>query len=548
MKKKVLTFFPYSTIWKFNVQEKSINNTLIKHGYEVDTLVCERFMESSCITLQMQPKRFKNFKTQSDICRDCLKKRNYLQSKEIKSIEIKNKISSGYIDLLNKLNNKSLVNFKYKNFEIGKICASDLILEKKKNSNLFDAKTFSELRKKILICLNLLDTLDKIDSDKYKSVFSTNGIYSVCRLFQLYFEKKKIKTYSVLSSLNFNIDDHEVQVVNNDIKYVEFLKSNWEKIKNYTISREAILRVSGYFKMLSLSLHSHTFSLSKTKINIRKFYNIGPDKKIILITLSSTDELLASLSLNLYGNIKEDRIFKNQILWIKYLFKKFKNKKDIFFILRIHPREYKDFKSHNFYDLMKLKRNIPKNFKFDEPLNKISLYDYMKEINLVLNAWSSAVSEFGCRGIPTISYSRFSRFPLSIDYTFKNKLDYLRKINLALNEKSKIKSEERQIKFFKYIAFLSYYSSVDLKITKIFKVTLANKFTFYLKKIYFSIILKNFSFFFKKKAIVSDTDIKYLKNIIDFDTENFFFAKIRSDKLLSKADEKKIILEELKNF
>jgi hypothetical protein len=345
------------------------------------------------------------------------------------------------------------------------------------------------------------------------------------------------------------------EIFNSDISSVvgalksgEISGSFGENIKNYTISREAILRVSGYFKMLSLSLHTHTFSLSKTKINIRKFYNIGPDKKIILITLSSADELLASLSLNLYGNIKEDRIFKTQILWIKYLMKKFKNKKDIFFILRIHPREYKDFKSHNFYELMKLKRNIPKNFKFDEPLNKISLYDYMKEINLVLNAWSSAVSEFGCRGIPTISYSRFSRFPLSIDYTFKNKLDYLRKINLALNEKSKIKSEERQIKFFKIIAFSSYYSSIDLKITKIFKVILANKFTFFLKKIYFSIILKNFSFFFKKKAIVSDTDIKYLKNFIDFESENFFFAKIGRDKLLSKKDEKKIILEELKNF
>jgi hypothetical protein len=105
-------------------------------------------MESSCITYQMQGK---NQKTQSDICKDCVKKRNYLQNEKVRTIEIKNKINPKYVNLLNKLKNKSLINFKYKDFDIGKICASDLILEKKKYSNLFDLKTFGELRKKIFV-------------------------------------------------------------------------------------------------------------------------------------------------------------------------------------------------------------------------------------------------------------------------------------------------------------------------------------------------------------------------------------------------------------
>jgi hypothetical protein len=126
--------------------------------------------------------------------------------------------------------------------------------------------------------------------------------------------------------------------------------------------------------------------------------------------------------------------------------------------------------------------------------------------------------------------------------------DYLKKINLAVNEKSERKSEERKIKFFKYIAYLSYYCSVDLKITKIFNVIFSNKFIYILKKIYLSIILKNLSFLFKKKAVVSDIDAKYLKILVDSNIDNFFFDKIKNDNLLTKVKEKKIILEELKKI
>jgi hypothetical protein len=539
MKKKILTFFPYNTIWKFNIQEKSIINSLVTMGYHVDNLVCDKFMKTSCIAMTMQPTK----KKQNDICKNCFKNRDYFKNKKVNNISIKKNENQKELINIKNLNNISLINFKTRGFEIGKICAHDLILTNKANNFLFDKKTFSQLREKILICLSLLDKLDEINAKDYGVVFSTNGMYSVCRLFQQYFLKKGIKAFSVLHSLNYNIEHHEIQIVNNDIQYYQYLKSKWNKIKKYKISYEAIQRVFGKLKMLYLCLHSHTFSIGKTNRDINKIFKIEK-KKIVLVTLGSYDEIMASTSLGLYGKFKRDRIFKNQIDWINFLIKNFKNNKNICFIIRVHPREYHKFKSKHFYELMKLKENMPKNFFFDGPGQNISLYDYIGKIHLVLNSWSSVVAEFGCMGIPTFSYSHFSRFPLSIDYHCKNKTDYLNKIKIAINEKSKDRSITRKINYYRYLSFLTYYSSVDIKITKIFKVSYSGKIIYFFRKLYLNIIVKYFHFLVNDKLVLVNNDFRYLNSLISSKNNNFFLMKIKNDNG-TKINENKLILSNL---
>ena len=538
MKKKILTFFPYNAVWKFNIQEKSIINSLVKMGYHVDNLVCDKFMAKSCIAMSTFP----NNKKKENICQICFKNRDYYKNTKVKNINLKKNKKKKFLNIYD-LDNYSLINFKMRGFEIGKICAHDLVLLKKANNLNFDKKTLEQLREKIIICINLLDKLDEVDPKNYSAVFSTNGMYSVCRLFQLYFKKKGIKAFSVLHSLNFNIHHHEIQIVNNDIQYVEYLKRHWNKIRKYKISNEAIQRVFGKLKMLYLCLHSHTFSISKTNKDIKKIFNIK-QKKIILITLGSYDEIMASQSLRLYGKKKKDRIFKNQIDWLKFLFKNFKSNKSIFFIIRVHPREYRKFKSKHFYELMKQKKDMPDNFIFDEPKHKISLYDYIGKIDLVLNSWSSVVSEFGCMGIPTLSYSHFSRFPLSIDYHCRNKIDYLNKIKIAINEKSINRVIFRKINYYRYLSFLTYYASVDIKITKIFNVSYSGKIIDFVKKFYLKFIIKYFRFFLTNKLLITNNNFKYLNKLINSKDDNFFFMKISND-IVNKKNEEKLILRNL---
>lgn len=42
MKKRILTFFTFSTIFKFSVQEKSIYITFTELDYEIEALVCNQ--------------------------------------------------------------------------------------------------------------------------------------------------------------------------------------------------------------------------------------------------------------------------------------------------------------------------------------------------------------------------------------------------------------------------------------------------------------------------------------------------------------------------
>ena len=85
MKKKILTFFPYNAVWKFNIQEKSIINSLVKMGYHVDNLVCDKFMAKSCIAMSTFP----NNKKKENICQICFKNRDYYKNTKVKNINLK---------------------------------------------------------------------------------------------------------------------------------------------------------------------------------------------------------------------------------------------------------------------------------------------------------------------------------------------------------------------------------------------------------------------------------------------------------------------------
>ena len=126
-----------------------------------------------------------------------------------------------------------------------------------------------------------------------------------------------------------------------------------------------------------------------------------------MIKLSNKVDLC---SINVYEYLIEDVNLLNS--FIEYA----KNNQDLHFIIRIHPREYKNYShslsSEMYYELLELLKNVPKNISLNLPKQKISIYEIAKDVDLVLNSWSSVGKDLALIGLPVITYGK-KKFVLS---------------------------------------------------------------------------------------------------------------------------------------
>ena len=106
------------------------------------------------------------------------------------------------------------------------------------------------------------------------------------------------------------------------------------KLKKYPYNKSDATSVIKHMKTLFFSSTSHTFShsIKDNYINIKEHFKIKQDQKIILVSMSSYDEVLSAYLL--YTKKSLGGIFKDQIEWIENIIQNFKNKNNYFIIFR----------------------------------------------------------------------------------------------------------------------------------------------------------------------------------------------------------------------
>jgi hypothetical protein len=124
--------------------------------------------------------------------------------------------------------------------------------------------------------------------------------------------------------------------------------------------------------------------------------------------MSSYDERFTAEVIGELTSFK-DLIFKNQAEWISHLVQKYGQREDIFVLIRIHPREFPNKReagvSEHAQKLLTIFDHLPPHFAVNWPKDGFSIYDVLKEVDLVLTAWSGVGREATLLGIPVVSYS-----------------------------------------------------------------------------------------------------------------------------------------------
>jgi hypothetical protein len=236
------------------------------------------------------------------------------------------------------------------------------------------------------------------------------------------------------------------------------LLQNWSNFSNLPLSDREGKWVVSHFEELSRgrSVFAYSSPVTSEKANIRERWNIPPESNIVLVALSSYDERFAAEYVGILQPSK-DAIYSNQIAWVKDILEFAESKKEVFFVIRLHPREFPNKRdsrrSMHAEKLLEVLSHVPPNVRVNTPDDGISLYELAKDINLLLTAWSSVAKEFLLLGIPVVVFtSDMQWFPPEFASVARNRNQYFDLINQAMSEGWSL---EKSRLMFRWIAFES---------------------------------------------------------------------------------------------
>jgi len=372
------------------------------------------------------------------ICNICKKNSNFKEkiNLNLKYIEdyIENNENDLVNDFMNTVNKDNWTNATFQNIPIGRAALYEIQLRYKlKNLNLSDEIWriyFTQLK----YCVQTIIAARKVLSENNASgVVVYNDLYSLNFAFTSVAKDLKLATYSLHASgpvndvySRYSIDDHKFkirQLIDNP---------GWNIAKNKPLNFIKIYRISKFLNGLLSAKSFLVYSSRTTQVfrrsNFRSKWNIPKDKKIVLVTLSSYDEVIAELFQN-HSLHKNDLI--SSIDLTKKIIEFCRSNTDWFFIVRPHPREFSNKRENTnsesgreLLDFLKF-QTLPKNMFISLPEHHISLYQLIFVSDFILNLISTAGIESLALGRPVIYMENnlFSAYPrelnINIDRDFR---------------------------------------------------------------------------------------------------------------------------------
>lgn len=443
---KILLFSLYTGIRIHTVQENVIVKTLLKNNFDVGIVTCGGILKEHCTSMSAygvnstDSVRMKNI-----VCKKCIKDSEImLKPNNIKKFSITEYISD--VDLLcienviKEINKNNFLNFQYDGIEIGKIALYEVLLKYKKMSLDFDTNEWKEyiiyLKNTLLSLFAFKKIYTNFNPEKviiYSPQYATNGVaaeYSIkygSKVVFLEGSSSNAERYSALRLWDWN----KYGLVN---PALTFWKEKHKFISKMMIDRS----IKHIDELLEASSHAVYSESIQTSFNLREYYKIPQGKKIFLATLSSFDEAFAAYSIGKFPEVKVNcSYFRDQFEWIRYTIEYFTNKLDFYLIIRMHPRDFpnkrENIESEQAKIWLDMFKNLPSNIIINYPYEKISLYNILPEIDLLLTGWSATSIEAMLYKIPVVTYYEYlPSYPSDIHYTGLSISEYLDNLDKAI--------------------------------------------------------------------------------------------------------------------
>jgi hypothetical protein len=421
-------------------------DALHQKGDEIIYLHCDQGIKDYCMTMASSGISIEDHpERKAAVCKMCCEQSKLIRDKfEFNSISLKSCIEQQDIDFADRLalwQIEDLERYTFNGIPLGKIAAYEAVIQSKHMDVRLYGKAEKIYRVLLRNCYLIAVASFKILKEHKVDVGVTyHSAYSYNRVFQEAANSIKLPAYSLNTS--YNVAEHDTHLVaTKDNPYDSYRRqiAEWPLYRDRKC-HHADFELAGRHLTSLMSGVGLAFSvaLRSSKISSMEGIHLQPGKKIVLVTLSSYDELLAT-ELAGFGWSRENLVFSSQIEWVEWLFEYAKTREDIQIIIRVHPREFpinnKGERSAHSYKLECIFDKKPHNVIINLPSDRIPVYELMMKADVVLVAWSSAGLEASMLGIPVVTYCEDALlYPSSLLLTASDKAAYRDAVDSALTQ------------------------------------------------------------------------------------------------------------------
>lgn len=470
---KVLFFAPHSAIWVHAFPEALVAEALNKGGHRVVYVTCGRILGTHCVAMTANGLTVDSpAEAKRKVCIGCeANKRLLKQQFGFDGYDLATRLTDEErvtaTQTAAQLSKSSFVDYQSDGVPIGRIALYEFLLDRKKSTLDLDA---SEWRQYLIYFENALLALMGgrriLEAERPERVVVYNALYSVNRVICELAELRGIPTYFLHAGLNLS---NRLQTLligrRNGFEYYRQLIQAWPRYRDQPCDPSMMRKIADHFTILfhGRSVFGYSAAAECRAQSIRQRYGVGPDRKILVATMSSYDERFAAETAGVVGPPK-DLLFARQVDWINAVKDYVSNRHELFLIVRVHPREFpnrrEQVKSEHARLLEEALTDLPDNVVVNWPGDNISLYDLANEASVFLNAWSAVGKEMSILGVPVVIFApTLVAYPADLNYCATTREDYFGQIERALTDGW---NPERSRRSFRWLALEYGHCLVDI--------------------------------------------------------------------------------------
>jgi len=466
---KALFFSPFANIWEHSFPEGLVAEGLKENGLEIVTVRCAGLYESFCVAMSAAGLTAADSeKKKKQVCGACIKRRNLLD----KDFGFNSLVTENFLDdrdfsiadaLVDSATLENWPTLELNGIPIGRYAAYEFLLNYKIMGTNVPPELFGTLLNQLKNSVLTMLAAEKIlDSEEPDYVVTYNRLYGVNHAFLAVSEARGIPTYTLQGGGHITHRGETMTMFReSQTQFQLFHSESWRTYQQSPIGTTEIDLVSSHFEGLlegsSAFAYSSAFEASDPQL-LRDRFSIPQDAKVVLIPMSSEDELNAAQLADLLPDTSGlPNLFEDQFAWIRFIFEYARQRPQVKFILRLHPRMYPNKRENVIAPVvarvMELLEEAPENIIVNLPSDNVSLYDLMQILDVVLGYRSSVGAELAAFGLPVVSPANkdFFTYPSEINRTGMTTQDYTQKLDEALLEGWSIENVRKSFRWYAYL-------------------------------------------------------------------------------------------------
>ena len=353
-----------------------------------------------------------------------------------------------------------LLQIEFQGINVGKIAIYETLIKYKKSHLEFSFEELQHFRVSFINCCKVIMAATRfLKSNHFDVLICYSPQYGIPGSFSEVASKLGIRTIFIEGSSS-NIERYS-RLRMWDWKEHGLNQPGLSNLDEFTYFRPRVSTVIRVLSQIYEISRARAFSVYSTKrrgLNTRAFFNIKTDTKVILVCMSSYDEVFSGY---VVGAIAPHRyngsVFVDQISWLRSLIDWASIHPEIAIIIRPHPREVSNKRESRVADHVEASRlvfsDLPENVSIDWPDLKVSLYDHFRSVDVVTTGWSFSGIEAMLRGIPLVTYdSTIATYPEEIHFSGKSASAYFENLENALREDKSLKRSLNAIRWLSYLS------------------------------------------------------------------------------------------------